>query len=83
MAGSYKHVVNKKGQLLTPEEFSKKIENLGDAYEAVEEMYGMIWWLATKYGDWMRYPAEIAVEDAREQYKEGVELSPTDRPAMF
>jgi hypothetical protein len=46
MAGSYNHIVNNKGDLLNNERFVGMIENLGDAYEAVEEMYGMIWWLA-------------------------------------
>lgn len=48
MAGSYNHIVTKKGKLVNPESFSGMIENLGDAYEMAEEMYGMIWWLATE-----------------------------------
>ena len=46
MAGSYKHVVDDRGLLRRPEDFADMIENLGDAYEAIEEMYGMIWLLA-------------------------------------
>lgn len=44
------------------------IENLGDAYEAVEEMYGMIWLLAE--GDPQR------VEEARRNYTDGLKLAP-------
>lgn len=46
MAGSYKHVTDKRGKLLRNEEFVDYIENLGDAYEAIEEMYYMIQHLA-------------------------------------
>lgn len=47
MAGSYKHVVTRGGNLVSNERFVQMIENLGDAYEAVEEMYGMLWMLAS------------------------------------
>lgn len=53
MAGSYGHVVNDAGALLEFKPFTDMIENLGDAYEAVEEMYWMIHYLAA--GD----PAKI------------------------
>ncbi|HXQ33244.1 MAG TPA: hypothetical protein VN843_04405, partial [Anaerolineales bacterium] len=46
MAGSYNSTIDNDGNLLGNDEFVKKIENLGDAYEMAEEMYGMIWWLA-------------------------------------
>lgn len=68
MAGSYKHVVTKTGKLRSNESLIQMIENLGDAYEAIEEMYGMIWYLAD--GD-----AE-AVERARLGYKSGLAYSP-------
>jgi hypothetical protein len=38
MAGSYRHVVDKDGEFIGVE----LIDNLGDAYEALEEMYDMI-----------------------------------------
>ena len=54
------------------------IENLGDAYEAIEEMYGMIWKLAvmlgTLGGDQTLSPADY-VEMARQNYQAGLELS--------
>lgn len=46
MAGSYKHVTTKNGKLISNEKFPEMIENLGDAYEAVEEMYHMIQFLS-------------------------------------
>lgn len=43
MAGSYNHCIDEKsGNLLSPELMDGMIENLGDAYEAIEEMYWMI-----------------------------------------
>lgn len=68
MAGSYKHCVTDDGLLRTDGSFTGMIENLGDAWEAIEEMYGMIWLLAGGNGH--------LVEDARQRYDEGIELSP-------
>ena len=46
MAGSYKHIINEKGALVTNEEFIGQIENLGDAYEMAEECWYLIQILA-------------------------------------
>ena len=47
MAGSYNHVTLKKsGKLRNTETIL--IDNMGDAYETIEEMYGMIWYLASR-----------------------------------
>jgi len=76
MAGSYNHAVADDGQLLENEDFNQMVENLGDAYETVEEMYGMIWWLA----DWLAAGEGTStarwVEEARKNYKRGLEVSP-------
>lgn len=42
MAGSYRHVTDKNNNLVSNEEFIDHIENLGDAYETIEEMWHMI-----------------------------------------
>ena len=42
MAGSYRHITDSKNNIISNEEFPKMIENLGDAYEALEECYYMI-----------------------------------------
>ena len=68
MAGSYNHVTDNEGRFLDNNSFVQMIENLGDAYEAVEEMYGMIWFLANGDG-WQ-------VELARRGWQEGTRLSP-------
>jgi exonuclease VII small subunit len=69
MAGSYGHVVQKDGNLKTNRSIVQSLENGGDVFETVEEMYGMIWFLAGTYA--YRDP-RAAVEDARKQYKEGL-----------
>lgn len=45
MAGSYKHVTKPDGSF-NAEDFGEMIENLGDAYEACEEMHFMVSFLA-------------------------------------
>jgi len=44
MAGSYKHCVKTNGKF-NENGFTDMIENLGDAYEACEQMYYMIHYL--------------------------------------
>lgn len=69
MAGSYGHVTNNEaGQLLSNQDVADMLENGGDVYEAVRQMYGMIWYLAD--GSWNN------VEQARMNYKTGLEMSP-------
>jgi hypothetical protein len=69
MAGSYNHCVEKpSGKLLNNLDCVSMIENGGDVYEAVEEFYGMVWYLAG--GD-----ARL-VEDARQNYLAGLDMSP-------
>lgn len=68
MAGSYNHTVNEQGQLLNSTRMTIATETGGDAYETIEEMYGMIWWLAGGQVE--------QVELARQRWREGVELSP-------
>lgn len=69
MAGSYNHAVYDDGTLVEPEDIGIAAENLGDAYETIEEMYGMIWWLATEL---QPFP-EQAVELARTHYQDGLQ----------
>ena len=89
MAGSYNHVTPYGGKLLGPGRFPQFIENLGDAYETVEEMYGMIWALADMIVDAVEvergitFPAEVQrearkfyVDQAQENWKRGFEFSP-------
>ena len=72
MAGSYNHAVNDDGQLRNSRHMTIATETQGDAYETIEEMYGMIWLLAL--GD----PEKV--EWARTHYSAGLELSPGKEP---
>ncbi len=74
MAGSYNHVTNDEGQLLNNEDFVQMIENLGDAYEAVEEMYGMIWYLANQHAS--PPMTKLVVDTAAANWKQGLSRSP-------
>jgi hypothetical protein len=86
MAGSYQHIVDDEGRLLEPEDLCSMLECVsGDVYEACEEMYGMIWWLAEQYARSLEqaqgepegtHSTAGMVDDARERYKEGLALSP-------
>jgi hypothetical protein len=73
VAGSYNHIVTDHGNLVSNETFVGMIENLGDAYEMTEEMYGMIWFLACNDTSQMT-PAE-AVETARKNYDVGLTMA--------
>jgi hypothetical protein len=69
MAGSYLHAVDDDGKLLNWKNMAMvATETGGDAYETIQEMYGMIWFLAD--GE-----AEM-VESARRNYQLGLEMSP-------
>jgi len=76
MAGSYNHGVNNDGHLGSNKFVVGMLENGGDVYEAVEEMFGMIWYLAGHV-----VPAapvseiKAMVEAAQRNYKEGLRLS--------
>jgi hypothetical protein len=71
MAGSYNHIVTDTGSLRNHESFGDLIENGGDAYEMAEEMYGMIWYLASHLDG--HVPA--LVEEARLNYSAGLEFA--------
>lgn len=78
MAGSYNHCIDDEGNLLSNEQMmldGAMIENLGDAYEAIEEMYGMIWWLAHMGPNAPAMDPADLVELARQHYAEGVGLA--------
>jgi hypothetical protein len=73
MAGSYGHATTDDGKLRHWTTMGIATENQGDSYETIEEMYGMIWWLAAEAD--AADPAAW-VEEARKHYKDGIEVSP-------
>ncbi|QIG58258.1 hypothetical protein SEA_SKOG_106 [Gordonia phage Skog] len=79
MAGSYNHAVDQNtGKLYDNESFVQMVENLGDAYETVEEMYGMIWFLAAALDSThdQGISPRVYIEFARQAYREGLAVSP-------
>jgi hypothetical protein len=78
MAGSWDHLVQEGHRL--PEDRLGNIENLGDAAEAFEECYGMVWVLAAALVEQLlgepgtRQEVADMVEVAQDHYKEGVFL---------
>ena len=72
MAGSYNHATTLKGKLRNTKTMGLATETQGDSYETIEEMYGMIWWLAK--GD----PGMVAL--AQRNYKVGIRMSPGRQP---
>jgi len=84
MAGSYNHVVKKDGSLLKSDRVQGMLEcTSGDVFECVEEMYGMIWYLAFRLDAYLPNQTEGSVaglvEDARRNYRMGLQFSPTRR----
>lgn len=87
MAGSYNHIVKNDGNLGDNEWVNGMLENGGDVYEAIEELYGMIWYLAFGHVERLGrdLPADapraqevatkMLVEVARNNYKEGLRIS--------
>lgn len=76
MAGSYGHAVADDGQLLVNEHFVEMVENLGDAYETVQQMYGMIWWLADRLAETQQADPAALVRAAADNHRHGLEQSP-------
>ena len=77
MAGSYNHVVTDDGNLGSNQFVVNMLENGGDVFEAVEEMYGMIWYLAQYWGAPAAPASEVKriVEDSRKNYIRGLEIA--------
>lgn len=77
MAGSYNHCVHHDNDVSAEDQGKFRgvdlLDHLGDAYEALEEMYGMIWWLASFTGS---DDVKALVEVARQNYKDGLKMSP-------
>jgi hypothetical protein len=71
MAGSYIHIIEDDGNFVDNETFVDMIENLGDAYEMAEEMFGMIWYLATAPMSNLTPAQRVGM--ARQSYKLGLE----------
>lgn len=88
MAGSYSHCVDYDGNLLDIDDLLGRphghtlrtggMLSGGDIYEAIAEMYGMIWWLADACADASLSPASLVVQ-AQQHYRDGLEISRQER----
>lgn len=75
------------GRLRNNESFCGMIENLGDAYEAAEECFGMVWWLARALAVRMPGPSDSPsrtevqdlVREAQVNYKDGLRIGGVQR----
>lgn len=67
MAGSYGHITDDAGRFIGTD----GIDNLGDAYEALEECYGMIQFLSGG--------TKGIIEEARRQSDEGLRIGGAPR----
>jgi hypothetical protein len=75
-------MTTRQGKLRNNESFCSMIENLGDAYEAAEECYGMVWYLAARLaaihaGE--QGQARYWVKAAEEHYQDGLRLGGVQR----
>ncbi len=90
MAGSYDHITDEDGGLIEPREILNRLDAGGDLVECIEQLYGMIWFLANdgmternvleKNEDQVR--ADL-VKHAKHNYDEGLKYSPTERYQEF
>jgi hypothetical protein len=79
VAGSWQHMTTPKGKLRSNESFCGMIENLGDAYEAAEECFGMVQYLAEQIAVETNADRGQVIADAQEHYKDGLELGGVQR----
>jgi hypothetical protein len=73
-------MTTKSGKLRNNTSFCGMIENLGDAYEAAEECYGMVWWMARALSE--REPdisREQWIARAEQNCREGLRLGGVQR----
>lgn len=83
MAGSWEHMTTRSGKLRSNETFTGMIENLGDAYEAAEQCYGMVQFLAERLAGLDTEPCRLSrqewIGEAREYYRTGLKLGGVQR----
>jgi hypothetical protein len=80
VAGSWQHMTTKSGKLRNNETFNGMIENGGDAYEAAEECFGMIHYLAAILADEVPgVTRQQLIQQAEEHYKDGLRLGGVQR----
>ena len=79
MAGSWRHMTGRTGRFLNNENFCGMIENLGDAYEAAEECYGMVQYLADVLAELTGVSRQDIIAEAEGHYKDGLRIGGVQR----
>lgn len=76
MSDQYSKIINEHGQLINYEHARELGLDPTRAHEVIEQMYGMIWWLANSLSDegW-KFSAAYLVDEARKAYKEGLHVN--------
>jgi hypothetical protein len=80
MAGSWDHMTTDGGKLRNNDTFCGMIENLGDAYEAAEECFGMVQYLAAQLEGVSNTNQAYWIRQAKQHYLEGLELGGVQKP---
>ena len=75
MAGSWNHALDDDGSLLDSEDLAGMLENGGDVWEFAEQVYGMVWVLASTISTTVELDPEDIIESARENYKQGLKFA--------
>ena len=80
MAGSFNHIVDIDGGLFSDMGIVAMLDTGVDVFETIEQMYGMIWYMAYALEAADAYEnRKDAIDEARVFYKEGLNISPTKR----
>jgi hypothetical protein len=74
MAGSWQHMTTDTGELRSNESFCDLLENGGDCYEASEQCFGMVQWLAERLANHAGESREYWIGRAEKHYKHGLEI---------
>jgi hypothetical protein len=80
MAGSWQRMTTKSGKFRNNESFCGMIENLGDAYEAAEQCYGMVQVLAEQLANITGELREDLIKSARARYQAGLSIGGVQKP---
>jgi hypothetical protein len=72
-------MTTRSGKLRNNESFVNMIENLGDAYEAAEECYGMVHYLADIIAREWGQPQQGVIAEAVANYKTGLSIGGVQR----
>jgi hypothetical protein len=74
MAGGWYHITDSEGRLASPAVVRDMLENWGDIHEAIDQLYGMVQWLAEQWAQ--QNPGNLtrheAIEAALEHSREGI-----------